>query len=304
MPREEIDLALRKAKENNIQNILALRGDPPRGETWKQIEGGFANAVDLVRYIRQQYGNYFGICVAGYPEAHADSVSYEQDLQYTKEKVDAGADFIITQLFYDTNIFLKYVQDCRNLGITVPIVPGIMPIHGFAGFDRMTTLCKTAVPQHIRDALDPIKADDEAVKTYGVKLGVDMCKHLIENGVRALHFYTLNLEKSVMSILEGLNLIDPEVRRPLPWQMAPNRKEDVRPIFWAHRPKSYIHRTSSWDEFPNGRWGDSRSPAFGDLTDFHIGVLHNTTVKEDHLQQWGTPHTLDQVTIATDSSDG
>lgn len=286
MPREGLSDALKKAKEHGIQNILALRGDPPRGEEWQQVEGGFANATDLVKFIREEHGNYFGICVAGYPEGHIDAVSYEDDLKHLKEKVDAGADFIITQLFYDVPLFVKYVKDCRDLGINVPIVPGIMPIHGYQGFVRMTTLCKTFVPKQIMEELEPIKNDDEAVKNYGIKLAIQMCKDLIESGCKALHFYTLNLEKSVLQILEGLNLIDAEVRRPFPWKIAPSRsREDVRPIFWSHRPKSYLQRTATWDEFPNGRWGDSRSPAFGELTDYHLSSLHVT--KETSEKMWG-----------------
>jgi len=294
MPREEIKNALQMCKEGGIRNILALRGDPPRGEEWKQIEGGFANAIDLVKFIRQEYGDFFGIAVAGYPEAHIDAVSYEEDLKHLKAKVDAGADFIITQLFYDTNIFLKYVADCRRIGVTCPIIPGIMPIHTFGGFERMTTLCKTFVPQFIKDALEPIKNDDEAVKNYGVKLGIEMCKTLLDAGIPSLHFYTLNLEKSVLQILHGLGLVDPDIRRPLPWIPAPSRaKEDVRPIFWRNRPKSYISRTSSWDEFPNGRWGDSRSPAFGELTDYHLSNLH-AIKQQDRISAWGNNPTTPQ----------
>jgi len=270
MPKEELRDALVKAKQSGIRNILALRGDPPRGEDWKQIEGGFAHAVDLVRYIRQEFGSYFGICVSGYPEGHVDAVSYEEDLQHLKEKIDAGADLVITQLFYDTDIFLKFVSDCRALGIRCPILPGIMPIHGYAGFSRMTSLCKTIVPEEIRLALEPIKNDDEAVKSYGVKLAIKMCRTMLDAGVPGLHFYTLNLEKSIIDILEGLQLLEQrDMQRPLPWETR-RANEDVRPIFWSHRPRSYVERTASWDEFPNGRWGDSRSPAFGDLTDYHL----------------------------------
>jgi len=293
MPVEAIRASLEKAKEFGIQNILALRGDPPRGEVWKQIEGGFAHAADLVRFIRREFGDYFGICVAGYPEGHVDAVSYEDDLKHLKEKVDAGADLVITQLFYDVDRYGQYVADCRALGVTVPILPGIMPIHGYAGFERMTTLCKTAVPAHVRAALEPIKNDDEAVRAYGVKLGMDMCRELVtKHGVRALHFYTLNLEKSVVQILQGLELVD-EIHRPLPWKSVPTTnsraREDVRPIFWANRPKSYMSRTESWDEFPNGRWGDSRSPAFGELTDFHLGMLH--VVKDSRPEHYGAAPT-------------
>jgi methylenetetrahydrofolate reductase (NADPH) len=296
MQKEKIDSALKQAKEAGIRNILALRGDPPRGEEWKKIEGGFGYAADLVRYIRQEYGNYFGICVAGYPEGHVDAQSYEEDLKNLKEKMDAGADCIITQLFYDTDLFLKYVDDCRKLGIKAPIVPGIMPIHTYAGFDRMTTLCKTHVPQKIKDALEPIKNDDEAVKNYGIQLCIEMCRTLLKAGTPCLHFYTLNLEKSVLGILQGLQIIEEEVRKPLPWLPVSSRaKETVRPIFWSHRPKSYIQRTSSWDEFPNGRWGDSRSPAFGDLTDFHISDLH-IAKSFDKKGHWGAaPATSQEI---------
>lgn len=122
--------------------------------------------------------------------------------------MDAGADFIVTQLFYDVDLYLKWVADCRAIGITCPIIPGIMPIQTYAGFNRMTTMCKTKVPQSIRDALEPIKDNDEAVKNYGVELAVQMCNRLREAGCPCLHFYTLNLEKSVLQILEGLHLLE------------------------------------------------------------------------------------------------
>jgi len=130
-----------------------------------------------------------------------------------------------------------------------------------------------------------------------VEVGIKMCKTLLEAGIPYLHFYTLNLEKSVSMILQGLGMIDMEIRRPLPWNPAPTRsKEDVRPIFWAHRPKSYIHRTASWDEYPNGRWGDSRSPAFGDLTDYHLTDLHIAKSFE-RLQAWGEHPTKEQENL-------
>ena len=111
----------------------------------------------MVAYIRQQYGDYFSIGVAGYPEGHLDSTDREEDFKWLKYKVDQGADFIVTQLFYDTGLFLDWVKECRDRGITVPILPGIMPIQSFGGFHRMTILCKTFVPERIKDALEPIK---------------------------------------------------------------------------------------------------------------------------------------------------
>lgn len=117
MPKEKIDAALEAAKTAGIQNILALRGDPPRGQAnWVACENGFSNAVDLVRYIREQYGDYFCISVAGYPEGHIDQPDKELDMMYLKEKVDAGADYIVTQLFYDVDLFIKWVDQCRQVG--------------------------------------------------------------------------------------------------------------------------------------------------------------------------------------------
>jgi methylenetetrahydrofolate reductase (NADPH) len=222
MPKKEIDLALREAKAVGIQNILALRGDPPRGqENWTKVENGFSHAVDLVKYIRQQYGDYFCVAVAGYPEGHIENSDKHQDLLYLKDKIDAGADYIVTQLFYDVDLFLGWVDQCRKIGITCPILPGIMPIQNYAGFKRMTSLCKTFVPEEISLAMEPLKDDDQAVKDFGVQLAVDMCRRLQEADIKGFHFYTLNLEKSTRLILEGLDLVSPlEAVKPLPWQQV------------------------------------------------------------------------------------
>lgn len=144
-----------------------------------------------------------------------------------------------------------------------------MPIQNYGGFKRMTDLCKTYVPPSILQELEPIKDDDLAVKDYGVKLAVEMCNKMKAHGQKGFHFYTLNLERSTKLILERLDFVaEPEIVNRLPWKpsLTPSRsKETVRPIFWRNRPRSYVNRTIAWDEFPNGRWGDSRSPAFGDL---------------------------------------
>ncbi|OIT36719.1 PREDICTED: methylenetetrahydrofolate reductase 2-like [Nicotiana attenuata] len=284
MPVEKIDHALDTIKTNGIQNVLALRGDPPHGQDkFVQVEGGFACALDLVKHIRAKYGDYFGITVAGYPEAHPDVIPangiatqeiYENDLAYLKRKVDAGADLIVTQLFYDTDIFLKFVNDCRQLGITCPIVPGIMPINNYKGFLRMTGFCKTKIPEEIMAALEPIKDNEEAVKAYGIHLGTEMCKKILASGIKTLHLYTLNMDKSALAILMNLGLIEEsQISRPLPWRRPTNVfrvKEDVRPIFWANRPKSYISRTLGWDEYPHGRWGNAQNPSYGALTDYQF----------------------------------
>ncbi|KAI8825041.1 methylenetetrahydrofolate reductase-domain-containing protein [Fimicolochytrium jonesii] len=297
MPREKIDIALRDAKAAGIQNILALRGDPPRGqENWTKCETGFSYAEDLVKYIRQEYGDYFCIGVAAYPEGHTEQNDPEADMRHLKAKIDAGADYIVTQLFYDVDIFINWYKKCRGLGITTPILPGLMPIQNYGGFHRMTSMCKTFVPQFILDDLEPIKEDDKAVKDYGVKLAVDMCNKMKEEGIRGFHFYTLNLERSTRLILEGLGFIaPPDQVRPLPWNpsLAKNReKENVRPIFWKNRLRSYILRTEAWDDFPNGRWGDARSPAFGELDGYGFNLKYPA---DECLQLWNHPETLEEV---------
>lgn len=301
MPVEKIDHALQTIKSNGLQNVLALRGDPPHGQDkFVQIEGGFACALDLVKHIREKYGDYFGITVAGYPEAHPDVIGsngvattegYQSDLAYLKKKFDAGADLIVTQLFYDTDIFLKFVNDCRQIGITCPIVPGIMPINNYKGFLRMTSFCKTKIPDEVMAALEPIKDNEEAVKAYGIHLGTEMCKKILAHGIKTLHMYTLNMEKSALAILMNLGLIEEsKVSRSLPWRRPTNVfriREDVRPIFWANRPRSYISRTIGWDQYPHGRWSDSSNPSYGALTDYQF--MRPRARDKKLLEEWALP---------------
>ncbi|KAG2433005.1 hypothetical protein HXX76_008732 [Chlamydomonas incerta] len=314
MPEEKLESALKEVKKMGVQNILALRGDPPKGQDkFEAVEGGFNCALDLVKYIRKQHGDYFGICVAGYPEAHPDGIvddpeqmkkNYLADIAYLKQKVEAGGDMIVTQLFYDVDIFLQFVKDCRSVGITCPILPGIMPIMTYGGFKRMTGFCKTKVPAEISDALEAIKDNDEAVKNYGIELGVRMCRQLLASGeCPGVHMYTLNLEKSAVAILEQLGLIDTSrVQRPLPWRHVPagtaRAVEQVRPVFWSNRPKAYVKRTQDWDSYPAGRWGNTRSPAYGALSDHQFMRRHSTSEarREKARAAWGAaPATVDDV---------
>ncbi|KAF1330216.1 Methylenetetrahydrofolate reductase, partial [Globisporangium splendens] len=290
MTEEDVKNALEKAKDAGITNILALRGDPVRGAvSFNECDRGFSHAVDLVRYIKKHYGDHFSIGVAGYPERHAESADSATDIKYFKEKIDAGADFVITQLFYDVNVYVKFVEDCRKAGITCPIIPGIMPIQNYGGFVRMTSFCNTYVPEEITAALKPIKDNDEAVKDYGVELGIEMCKQLMAAGAPGLHFYTLNLERSVRRILDGLSITSSNAsRRELPWRpstLSKRSSETVRPIYWSNRPKSYIQRTALWDEYPNGRWGNSESPAFGDLSESHY--FSTNISPQNRKAMWG-----------------
>lgn len=238
-PVARVREALKEAYDGGIRNIVALRGDPPAGEeVWTQEKGGFACALDLVKYIRENYGKDFGMSVAGYPEGHPNAITtlkageeesmtetekarcsvldgvtyvckdadYEKELAYLKEKVDAGGDFIITQMFFDVEVFLTFVKDCRAIGITCPIVPGLMCINAYPGFKKMTKFCHTRVPEFLGDKMESIKEDAAAVKAYGIEFGIQMCKKLIDGGAVGLHFYTLNLEKVVYGILDGLGI--------------------------------------------------------------------------------------------------
>jgi methylenetetrahydrofolate reductase (NADPH) len=214
MTRPQLESTLQQAKSCGICNILALRGDPPRGRrSWApgDISGGYCDrAIDLVKLIRELHGDFFGIAVAGHPEGHPASHSWDEEMRHLKEKIDAGADFVITQFFYDTDAFIAYVKRCREHDITCPIMPGIMPIQSFSTFVKMTTYCGVAVPQSILERLAPVKDDDEAVKLIGCEIASDMCHTLLTAGlgVDGVHFYTLNLERSVSRILMSLGAID------------------------------------------------------------------------------------------------
>lgn len=240
MESKMIDEALEGAKASGIRNIVALRGDPPVGQkAWSATEGGFSCALDLVRHLRSLHGDYFGISVAGYPEGHPNVIlpiapgrvltaseqgrvvtnadgsfvcsdeDFAKEIAYLKEKVDAGADFIITQMFFDTEVFLSFLKSCREAGITVPIMPGLMVIQSYGGFKRMVGFCKSRVPDELLALLDPVKDDEAMVKKVGAAIGTAMCRRLMEAGVKGLHFYSLNMEGVTYAILKDLGLFKP-----------------------------------------------------------------------------------------------
>jgi methylenetetrahydrofolate reductase (NADPH) len=215
MTKESLSSILNQAKSCGVHNILALRGDPPRGkQSWKpnDVSGGFCDrAVDLVKLIRELHGDYFGIAVAGHPEMHPSSTSMEEEMNHLKEKLDAGADFIISQFFYSVPAFLEYVKQCRAHGITCPIMPGIMPIQSVSTFLRMTKYCGVEVPNSLLQRLEPVKDDDEAVKAIGCEIAAEMCTEILASSdvdVDGVHFYTLNLERSVTTILMKMGAVD------------------------------------------------------------------------------------------------
>jgi len=318
LTREQIAQILGMAKSSGVRNILALRGDPPHPKrAWREgdVSGGECDrAIDLVKLIRKLHGDYFGIGVAGHPEGHPSSTKCDDgtpslELQHLKEKLDAGADFVITQFFYDVDVFLEYVKRCRRTGIKCPIIPGIMPIQSYSSLLKMTSFCNISVPSSVLERLERVRHDDEAVKKIGCEIAAEMCHRILAETsssalehsggddccVHGFHFYTLNLERSTTRILASLGALDIDspttataqendteattasetndedqtvtkrernesisekaraTRRVLPWKpsaMENRSKEDVRPINWSNRPKSYVMRTDDWDEFP------------------------------------------------------
>jgi methylenetetrahydrofolate reductase (NADPH) len=304
MERSKVDDALREAYNAGCTNILALRGDPPREkEKWEQVEGGFRYARDLIKYIKIKYGNHFDIGIAGYPEGPDETTGADEHVPYLKEKVDAGGTFIVAQMCYDADLFIEWVRKCRQAGIpdSVPIIPGIMPIQTHASFLRRANWTQCRVPPEWHKALEPIKNDDVAVREVGKDLIADFCRKLLDAGVTMhLHFYTMNLAASTQLVLEELAVTPPTDSshpdiKPLPWRQSlglNRRDENVRPIFWSNRKHSYVARTQDWDEFPNGRWGDSRSPAFGELDSYGIGLKGTN---EHNRKLWGEPNCVKDI---------
>ncbi|OJJ48509.1 hypothetical protein ASPZODRAFT_62217 [Penicilliopsis zonata CBS 506.65] len=359
MSRSLVDEALEQAKVLGIRNILALRGDPPRSEEYNMhgeddSNKDFSWAVDLVRYIRKVHGDYFCLGVAAYPEGYANDTFQqvqdpEHDLPYLVEKVQAGADFIMTQLTYDLEAYEKFERRLRTheSGVfkTIPILPGLMPIHSYKILTRVTKLSHAHIPPKIMSRIENVKSDDDAVKREGVEILSEMVqgiKKLPNPGRRGFHFYTLNLEKTVSFILERCDLVpdhdDDDVledtstlgvptaeqlrslsrRRASSINSQPHNRVIVdrlqastgsskgsisheAPATSAGMPAlppnrsttlqisegmGSLGREATWDDFPNGRWGDARSPAFGEI-DGYGPSLHVHATEARRL--WGYP---------------
>ncbi|EPE24882.1 FAD-linked oxidoreductase [Glarea lozoyensis ATCC 20868] len=357
MSKELVDRALEDAKALGIRNILALRGDPPRGEEYDMGKGeGFEWAIDLVKYIRKQYGDYFCIGVAAYPEGHADEghpegQSLEHDIPYLVEKTKAGADFIMTQLFFDVEAYDKFETRLREHESgafkTIPIIPGMMPIQSYQMIKRTTKLSHAKLPTNIVDRLDPVRGDDEMVKKVGVDIVSEIVTHIKERPSpcpRGFHFYTLNLEKAVSFILERTDLIptspaDDETailevpmhhltvngsgkhsRRHSSVGSDPHNRviinEPKAPLseFETTASEAGLHaealntrantlaisegegslgREATWDDYPNGRWGDARSPAYGEIDGY--GVSLHMSINQA-IKLWSYPKTTDDIT--------
>ncbi|TVY48222.1 Methylenetetrahydrofolate reductase [Lachnellula occidentalis] len=366
MSKELVDKALEDAKALGVRNILALRGDPPRSseygtETAVEAEE-FEWAIDLVRYIRKMYGDYFCIGVAAYPEGHADEShpegqSMEHDLPYLVEKMKAGADFIMTQLFFDVEAYDAFEKRLREHESgafkTIPIIPGMMPIQSYQMIKRTTKLSHAKMPPSITERLDVVRGDDEMVKKIGVDILSEIITHIKDEpgpGPRGFHFYTLNLEKAVSFILERTDLIpasppDPDSeyaiidlplqplsingsegsqkkrsRRQSSIGSDPHNRVIINASLTSHpsyeatateagqpalavntrantlaisEGEGTLGREATWDDYPNGRWGDARSPAYGEIDGYGVS-LHMST--NQAVKLWGYPTSVSDIT--------
>jgi methylenetetrahydrofolate reductase (NADPH) len=201
--RTDLEAVLDEIHRRGIENVLALRGDPPRGETeFTAHPDGFRHANELVAFIRARWN--FCIGAAGYPEGHVECADKAEDLRHLKQKVDAGVDFIITQLFFNNADYYRFVRDARALGITQPIVPGIMPITNVGQIKKFTTLCGAAIPPDLLSRLEPLQEDRDAVVQAGIDYATDQCRDLLRQGAPGIHFYTLNRSHSTQQILKNL----------------------------------------------------------------------------------------------------
>ncbi|MDQ6780754.1 MAG: methylenetetrahydrofolate reductase [NAD(P)H] [Candidatus Eremiobacteraeota bacterium] len=199
----ELTSLLDELQSAGIQNVLALRGDPPKGDvSFAPSPGGFSHASQLVELASAQYS--FCVGAACYPEKHVEAVSFDSDLRYLRAKVDAGARFLITQLFFDNERFYVFVQRARQIGIDVPIIPGIMPITNADQIARFTTMCGATIPKRLLHEMNARKEQPEALLDLGVAYATLQCVDMLSAGVPAIHFYTLNRSPATRAVVSAL----------------------------------------------------------------------------------------------------
>jgi methylenetetrahydrofolate reductase (NADPH) len=211
---------LDRLRAEGIDNILALRGDPPRGETeFKQPEGGLDSAAELAAFIFERYD--FALGGACFPEVHPEAPNLESDLAYLKTKVDSGASFLITQLFFDNRVYFDFVRAARKIGIQVPIVPGVIPITSYAQIVRFCELCAASIPQPLADAMDALGGDQDAEAELGAAYAARQCEELLAGGAPGIHFYTLNKAPATRAVLGALRVARP-------WERATSQDDSTR----------------------------------------------------------------------------
>ncbi len=204
--RDELAEILDDLTAAGIENVLALRGDPPRGQAvFTPTPGGFAHGAELAAFINGRWD----VCIvsAAYPEKHLEATDFDTDLRYLKEKVGNGAKVLITQLFFEPQLYFDFVARARAAGIDVPILPGIMPITNVSQIERFTSMCGATIPASLRQLLAGVRDDEDAVTARGIEWARDQCRALLEGGAPGLHFYTLNRSHSTQEIVGLLRAV-------------------------------------------------------------------------------------------------
>ena len=201
--KEEIRQLLDAYREHGIRHLVALRGDIPSGTVGV---GDFRHADELVAFIRQQTGDWFEIEVAAYPEFHPEARSPERDLQYFRQKVDAGANAAITQYFYNVDAYFNFMDQCDALGISIPVVPGIMPIYNYTQLSRFSDVCGAEIPRWLKIRLQDYAEDLPSLRALGMDVVTELCEKLLAGGAPGLHFYTLNQAGIICTIMQRLGL--------------------------------------------------------------------------------------------------
>jgi len=208
----ELRATLDEMASLGFDNVLALRGDPPQGqEEWIKTDGGLEYSRELVALISSDYP--FAIGAACFPETHIHATSSEDDLRYLKEKVDAGVGFLITQLFFDNELYFDFVERARAIGVDAPIIPGILPITNIAQLKRITSMCGASIPERLLTELELRREEPEAVHALGVAYATLQCAELLAAGAPGIHFYTLNRSPATRAILSALRLLEPWAAR-------------------------------------------------------------------------------------------
>ncbi len=201
--KEEIRSLLADYRANNIRHLVALRGDIPSGEV---TAGDFHHANELVAFIRQETGDWFEIEVAAYPEVHPEAESAVSDLRHLKNKIDAGANGAITQYFYNADAYFRFMDQCAAVGISIPIVPGVMPIYNYIQLSRFSGVCGAEIPRWLRSRLQDCGDDLASLRSLGMDVVTDLCEQLLSGGAPGLHFYTLNQAGIISTIVQRLGI--------------------------------------------------------------------------------------------------
>jgi methylenetetrahydrofolate reductase (NADPH) len=218
---ERLEKILGNIDRAGLENVLALRGDPPRGEAeFRRPEGGLPSSVALSAFISERFE--FGIGGACFPEVHPEARDLAADLAFLKTKVDAGDTFLITQLFFNNQVFFDWLSTALRVGIDVPIIPGVMPITSYAQIKRFCAICQAAIPGPLADAMEALGGDERAELELGIAYAARQCDELLAAGVPGIHFYTLNRAPATRAILGAL-------RASRPWERAPSEPAAVAP---------------------------------------------------------------------------